>query len=521
MLKVALSIANSLERRTETLGDELTIGRAAPSHLVLSDVGLSRRNTTFFRDGEDVLVVDENSTNGTFLNGAKLDNRPHILKNGDEIKIGGETRIRVEFEGAGRDGETERRGDEEKRRKGETAANSGVYDIRSGKYQNQQSEVQSPKFKAQSPPSNTSTLLVFGSILATLLIIIFGITAYFIVASYQSGGEIVSNNKPIQQISAQAVIPVRVIDPLGGEDEDDLDDLVASWETEEQELNASDIEEIKTTAEKGTDDLKVSIEFWQKQRDLSLNHAGANGAERAGLIPVPPELFGGGVPKQKAKLAELIKSGKYKQPMDFADLAELRLEKVLVEMPMATASYVLDVGGSAGEGEFTSFDFDNGSQPIAPGSPKYQTLQKLAANFDGQKYDLNNPKDRKQMRMRLLRMYNANSRKLFEELCNAYYQKFKVPLRITSLTRSMDYQIGLNKTNANSFKVSGKGSLPPHTSGCAFDMSRKNLSAEEQNFMMTYLAEKERDHKLDSLREGSDNACFHTFIYPDGIEPKL
>jgi hypothetical protein len=117
-------------------------------------------------------------------------------------------------------------------------------------------------------------------------------------------------------------------------------------------------------------------------------------------------------------------------------------------------------------------------------------------------------------------MYNANSRKLFEDICKAYYQKFNVPLRVTSLTRSMDYQIGLNKTNSNSFKVSGKGSLPPHTSGCAFDMSRKNLSAEEQNFMMTLLATMERNGKLDSLREGSANACFHTFIYPDGIEPK-
>ena len=96
---------------------------------------------------------------------------------------------------------------------------------------------------------------------------------------------------------------------------------------------------------------------------------------------------------------------------------------------------------------------------------------------------------------------------------------FKVPLRVTSLLRSMDYQISLNKTNANSFKVSGKGSLPPHTSGCAFDISRKNLTRDEQNWMMKKLAELEGNRKLDSLREGNANACFHSFIYPDGIEP--
>ncbi|MGI9035046.1 MAG: hypothetical protein ACR2GD_03295, partial [Pyrinomonadaceae bacterium] len=356
---------------------------------------------------------------------------------------------------------------------------------------------------------------------SAFLIIVIAVAAILIIRLRQNSPENARNSTaPTQQIHSGALIPLGVMDPLGGQDPDDIDDLIASWEVEEKPLNAADIEEIKAASEKGTSDLKVSVEFWQQQRDKALNHAGAGGAERAGLIPLPPELIGGGVPKQKAKLAELISSGKYKQPMDFADLAELRLNGTLVELPMATESYVLDVGGSAGDGEFMSFDFDKGAQPIAPGSEKYKILQRLADDFDGTKYDLNNPRDRKQMRMRLLRMYNANSRKIFEEICNAYYQKFHVPLRITSLTRSMDYQIGLNSNNANSFRVSGKGSLPPHTSGCAFDMSRKNLSADEQNFMMTLLSTMERNHKLDSLREGSDNACFHTFIYPDGVEPK-
>jgi hypothetical protein len=206
--------------------------------------------------------------------------------------------------------------------------------------------------------------------------------------------------------------------------------------------------------------------------------------------------------------------------LDFADLAQLRLEgKFVGELPMATETYVLDIGGSATGEEFTSFDFETGTAKITPDSPKYKYLKQLADNFDGQKYDLNNPVDRKQMRIRLLRMYNKDSRKGFEEFTKAYYDMAKVPLRVTSLLRSMDYQMSLNKTNANSFKVSGKGSLPPHTSGCAFDISRKNLTKDEQNFLMKKLSELERDRKLDSLREGNANACFHSFIYPDGIEP--
>jgi len=342
-----------------------------------------------------------------------------------------------------------------------------------------------------------------------------GLIGYLIASRYESDSAD-ENSKPTPQINKSALIPVRVVDTLGIEEVEDLDDLIASWEVEEEQLQASDIDAIETvtasTVSKSSD-LKVSIEFWKAQRDKALNHIGVNE-----LLQPPVELLGRGVPKQTAKLAELINRGSYKQPLDFADLAELQLKGILIELPMATQTYVLDVGGSAGEEEFFSFDWDeNGAQkrePITPVHPKYKFLKQLADNFNGQKYDLNNPRDRKQMRIRLLRMYNPKSRKFFEEICAAYYQRFKVPPRITSLTRSMDYQIGLNKTNSNSFKVSGKGSLPPHTSGCAFDMSRKNLSSGEQNFIMAKLAEMERAQKIDSLLEGNANACFHTFIFP-------
>jgi hypothetical protein len=85
----------------------------------------------------------------------------------------------------------------------------------------------------------------------------------------------------------------------------------------------------------------------------------------------------------------------------------------------------------------------------------------------------------------------------------------------------MDYQIGLNASNPNSFKVRGEGSLPPHTSGCAFDLARKHMTAEEQNFVMKKLAEMEDANKLDALIEYGVNACFHIFIYFDGIPPKM
>ena len=163
-------------------------------------------------------------------------------------------------------------------------------------------------------------------------------------------------------------IPVRVIDPLGGEDEDDLDDLIASWETEEDPLKAEDLKEISSVSEtdsKKPSDLNVPIDFWRKQLDKALNHGGTGG-EPAGLDPRAGRAFRPKCFKQKAKLSELIARKGYKQPLDFADLAELRLEgKFLGELPMATESYVLDIGGSVSGDEFTSFDFGiDGSRSV-------------------------------------------------------------------------------------------------------------------------------------------------------------
>ncbi len=499
MKKIKLYIKNPYESETVSLDDEISIGRTDASQIVLSDTGLSRKNTTFFRDGEAVFVVDENSLNGTFVGGEKISGAPVRVFDGDEIRLGSETKVTIEI-GVSQAPQVEN--------KPEISSTSEKPSSQSSK-----SKAKSPKSKTNQPP-----IILMVAAGSTVLILVLGVLAMIVASSFGGGNQ---NVKPTPQSIKAALIPVRVIDPLGGEDPDDIDDLIASWEVEEDPLKADDLKEIDSvspTDAKKPSDLNVSIDFWKAQLNKALNH-GASGAEPSGLIPLPVELVGGNVSKQKAKLAQMINQRGFKQPLDFADLAQLRLEgKFVVELPMATDSYVLDIGGSATGDEFTSFSFENGNTKIPPDSPKYKILKQLADNFDGQKYDLNNPVDRKQMRIRLLRMYNKDSRKLFEEFTKEYLQVAKAPLRVTSLLRSMDYQISLNKTNANSFKVSGKGSLPPHTSGCAFDVSRKNLTRDEQNWMMQKLSELERGHKLDSLREGNANACFHSFIYPDGIE---
>ena len=69
------------------LGPEpLTIGRLPESSVVLTDPNASRRHAEIRRVGRDIVVVDLESTNGTRVNGAAVQERK--LVDGDEILIG-------------------------------------------------------------------------------------------------------------------------------------------------------------------------------------------------------------------------------------------------------------------------------------------------------------------------------------------------------------------------------------------------------------------------------------------------
>ena len=491
--------------REITLQDEVSIGRTPESSVVIADSGLSRRNTTIFRDGDDVLVVDERSTNGTFLNGEKLDDRPRILHDGDSIRLGSSTTIRIET--------------------GESRAATTAVSAPAPEPSQPAEAPAAPTYSAPPPTpaagSNATAYLLVGAVAFTLLIVAGAGAALLFSRQTSTSGTNANTGLPTPKINTARRIPVRVIDPLGDQNEDDLDDLIASWETAEKEVDASTISDVTVGADDTAEsDLNVPASLLADRQKKALEPRDAETGIRPAGLDVPKELFGDGVIKQKAKLREMKKDG-YHQPLDFPDLAEKRLNKELIEMPMAAQSYYLDVGGSASDGPFQSFAFPNVHADIVPGSPEMLAIGRLADNFAGHKYDINNPADRKQMRVRLLRMFNPRAKPILLELAEAYYKQFNRPLRVTSLTRSMDYQIGLNATNVNSFKVRDENALPPHTSGCAFDLARKHMTAAEQNFVMKKLAEMENAKKLDALIEYGQNACFHVFIYFDGLAPNM
>ncbi|MBA2378491.1 MAG: FHA domain-containing protein, partial [Blastocatellia bacterium] len=502
MAHLTLTIEGPYDTRSVDIDDEITIGRTSDADVVIDDEGLSRVNTTFFLDDGEVWVADENSTNGTFLNGERVVGRPRVVRASDVLKIGSVTTISV---GSGSPVEASYQA-APPYSPDQPAPLPGV-DTPAG----------IPQYQAPATKPTGAPILLMVSIGATLVILLFGGIALFVISQMADG----PGSGGAGPKTASAIIPQRVIDPLGGENEEDLDDLIASWEVAEEELIASDVVDITGAVSENEEiDLNVSSAFLASRQQLAMApRTGATGIRPAGLN-VPKELFGDGVIKQTRKLREMREAG-YRQPLDFGDLAEKRLSGELIELPVATESFYLDVGGSARDTPFMSFSFKEPVREIAPNHPKYDTLNRLASNFAGVKYDLNNAADRRQMRMRLLRMFHPRSRPILKELADAYFAQFQRPLRVTSLTRSMDYQILLNQGNPNSFVVRGEGALPPHTSGCAFDLARKHMSVDEQNFVMAKLAEMEREGRLDALIEYGVNACFHVFIYSDGQAPRL
>ena len=96
MLEVSLTYPTPEGSREVIIENERTsFGRTDAADYRLDDSGLSRVHATVYRDGDRVWIVDENSTNGSFVNGERIRGSGTILRNGDQIKIGNHTKMIV------------------------------------------------------------------------------------------------------------------------------------------------------------------------------------------------------------------------------------------------------------------------------------------------------------------------------------------------------------------------------------------------------------------------------------------
>jgi two-component system, cell cycle response regulator len=63
------------------------IGRGADNHIVLDGDSVSRRHAFFEREGDQWVVSDQGSTNGTYCNDEQIQGNT-VLRNGDRVKVG-------------------------------------------------------------------------------------------------------------------------------------------------------------------------------------------------------------------------------------------------------------------------------------------------------------------------------------------------------------------------------------------------------------------------------------------------
>ncbi|HQU84578.1 MAG TPA: FHA domain-containing protein [Pyrinomonadaceae bacterium] len=84
-------------REISVTNGKISFGRGSEADFRFEDNGLSRLNSTIYRENDRVWVVDENSTNGTFVNGVKVSGSGTPLNSGDTIKLGNSTNLKVKI----------------------------------------------------------------------------------------------------------------------------------------------------------------------------------------------------------------------------------------------------------------------------------------------------------------------------------------------------------------------------------------------------------------------------------------
>jgi hypothetical protein len=140
-------------------------------------------------------------------------------------------------------------------------------------------------------------------------------------------------------------------------------------------------------------------------------------------------------------------------------------------------------------------------------------LADKAADFNGRSYDLRTPAGRAQFKARLLSFIRPEAREVLLEIARHYHDQFGRPLPVTSLVRTERYQQKLGEVNANATQIA----TPPHTTGLAFDVYDRYMTAAEQNELMRFVARLEDEGRVEALRETRDH--IHIFAFADGRRP--
>jgi len=86
MLRIILKFNSTVIKELKIDQDEVIIGRDSGNDVQIDNVAVSREHAKIIRDQNYYFIEDLNSTNGTFINGKKINKK--FLKENDEISIG-------------------------------------------------------------------------------------------------------------------------------------------------------------------------------------------------------------------------------------------------------------------------------------------------------------------------------------------------------------------------------------------------------------------------------------------------
>src|SRR6266849_17033 len=197
------------------------------------------------------------------------------------------------------------------------------------------------------------------------------------------------------------------------------------------------------------------------------------------------------------------------------------LQKQLATLKKCNRAKALQKEISARQQELKSNDEDKALLDQSYGSSEsrqrllsdYASLQKLARNFGGRSFNLNDSNDRQAFKVNLLSSLRPQALKMLEEVGKAYHDKFDRPLPVSSLVRPEQYQHVLRRFNRAAVLID----TPPHSTGLAFDIDYRYMNGAEQNFLMNELARLKDAGRIEVLRER--NANYHVFVFLDGTRP--
>jgi hypothetical protein len=85
MAHIQVFYRDLLKDEVELVSEETTIGRNSDSDITIDNAGVSAHHAKIVREGDDFIIEDTDSRNGTFLNGKRVTRQ--LLSEGDEIVI--------------------------------------------------------------------------------------------------------------------------------------------------------------------------------------------------------------------------------------------------------------------------------------------------------------------------------------------------------------------------------------------------------------------------------------------------